>query len=238
MSELILVRHGQASFGADSYDKLSPTGVRQVEILAEHWSGLNERFDALYSGELLRQQETAELIRPVVSDAGVKINVNIHAGLNEYNGEPLFRIYLRNHAAKEGFELAPGQPIRDRKLFQLVLEAASRHWIEGTLEAGSDDGDFEPWRDFQARVHATLDDIMARHRGGSRVVISTSGGVIATALQRALQMPDNQAIATNWMVNNSSVTRLVYGRGKISLGSFNTLSHLETPAHRELITFR
>ena len=79
---------------------------------------------------------------------------------------------------------------------------------------------------------------MQRHTGGSRVLISTSGGVIALALQRALQLPDNQVLATNWMVNNSSVTRLVYGRGKVSLASFNSLAHLEVPAWRDLISFR
>jgi broad specificity phosphatase PhoE len=79
---------------------------------------------------------------------------------------------------------------------------------------------------------------MRRHTGGSRVLVSTSGGVIAMALQRALQLPDSQTIATNWMVKNSSVTRLVYGRGKVSLATFNSLSHLEVPAWRELITFR
>jgi len=234
LSELILVRHGQASFGAESYDKLSPIGTRQVALLAAHWQALTERYDVLYSGELRRQQETAALLTPVVASSAV----NVLAGLNEYNGEPLIRMYLRDHARGEGFDLAPGEHLQDRKMFQRVLEAASRHWIEGSLIAGCEDGDFEPWREFQARVHAALGDIMARHTGGSKVVVATSGGVIAVALQLALQLPDNSTIASNWMVNNSSVTRLVYGRGKVSLGSFNVLSHLETPELRELITFR
>lgn len=233
MSELILVRHGQASFGADSYDKLSDTGIRQVSLLADHWQELGERYDVIYAGDLLRQQETAELLTPVIKQTGIQR----HNGLNEYNGEPLFRIYLRDHASQEGFDL-PAGPIRDRKLFQLVLEAATRHWLDGNLQPSAEDTDFESWRAFQARVHNTLDEIMARHRGGSKVVLSTSGGVIATALQRALQLPDNHTIATNWMVHNSSVTRLVYGRGRVSLGSFNTLSHLEKPKHQDLITFR
>ncbi|ALO45471.1 histidine phosphatase family protein [Pseudohongiella spirulinae] len=233
MSELILVRHGQASFGADSYDKLSDTGIRQVSLLADHWQELGERYDVTYAGDLLRQQETAELLAPVIGQA----EVERHSGLNEYNGEPLFRIYLRDHARNEGFDV-PAGPIKDRKLFQLVLEAATRHWLDGNLQPSSEDEDFESWRAFQARVHNTLDEIMARHRGGSKVVLSTSGGVIATALQRALQLPDNHTIATNWMVHNSSVTRLVYGRGRVSLGSFNTLSHLEKPQYQDLITFR
>ena len=58
MSELILVRHGQASFGKASYDKLSDKGVEQVKILARHWDDIGEQFDHVYSGTLMRQKET------------------------------------------------------------------------------------------------------------------------------------------------------------------------------------
>ena len=67
MSELILVRHGQASFGAESYDKLSAKGVEQAKILAQHWQGLSENFDHIYSGTLLRQRETAHELLPLVA---------------------------------------------------------------------------------------------------------------------------------------------------------------------------
>ncbi|MDO8908312.1 MAG: histidine phosphatase family protein [Pseudohongiella sp.] len=234
MSELILVRHGQASFGADSYDKLSPVGLRQAQILSQHWQALGEQFDACYAGTLIRQQETAAALQPLVKSESTVI----HAGFNEYNGDPLLRIYLRDHAIHEGFPAGLALPIKDRKAFQLVLEAATQHWINGTLQADSGDADFESWKDFQARVHGTLDELMQLHTGGARVLISTSGGVIALALQRALNLPDNRVIEANWMVHNSSVTRLVYGRGKVSLGCFNALPHLETPGLRELITFR
>lgn len=234
MSELILVRHGQASFGAESYDKLSPVGLQQVEILSRHWQTLNEQFDVCYAGTLRRQQETADALLPLVRSA----TITIHPGLDEYNGESLIRIYLRDHAVREGFAELPGQPVRDRKRFQLILEAATQHWIDGTLIPGDDDHDFEPWYAFQQRVQSALDELMHAHTGGARVLVATSGGVIALALQHTLKLPDNQAVATNWMVNNSSVTRLVYGRGKVSLAGFNVLTHLETPALRELITFR
>ena len=58
------------------------------------------------------------------------------------------------------------------------------------------------------------------------------------ALQRVLNFPDDQVIATNWMVRNSAVSRIIYGRGKLSLTQFNNLAHLETPEKQQLITFR
>ncbi|MEZ5491222.1 MAG: hypothetical protein R3F50_13010 [Gammaproteobacteria bacterium] len=45
-------------------------------------------------------------------------------------------------------------------------------------------------------------------------------------------------IATNWMVHNSSVTRIRYGGGKISLTLFNNLAHLEKPDLQHMVTFR
>jgi broad specificity phosphatase PhoE len=40
MSDLYMIRHGQASFGEENYDRLSPTGVVQAEIVARHWVGI------------------------------------------------------------------------------------------------------------------------------------------------------------------------------------------------------
>ena len=41
MGTLYLVRHGQASFGEDDYDRLSPLGHRQAQQLGRY---LGERF--------------------------------------------------------------------------------------------------------------------------------------------------------------------------------------------------
>lgn len=236
MSELILVRHGQASFGAESYDKLSDKGVEQVKILSQHWQALGERFDHIYSGTLLRQRETAQELLPLVKGeptASVQLT-----GFNEYNGDPLIRAHLRD--MREAGDLSgPAQwPIQDERLFQKIFEKATARWIVDDLDPRDDIADFERWSDFKARVYAALDEVMARHGSGSRVIVSTSGGVIAMALQRVLNFPDDQVIATNWMVRNSAVSRIIYGRGKLSLTQFNNLAHLETPEKQQLITFR
>ena len=235
MSELILVRHGQASFGAESYDKLSELGIEQVRQLAMHWQSTGDAFDHIVSGELLRQRETAaELIHLVT---GSPSEPEIIPGLNEYNGDPLMQIYLRDHAADEGF-VDIEWPIRDSRLFQKVFEAATAKWIAGELHPLAEDSSFEHWQDFQSRVHGAIDAIMAKHPAGKRVILSTSGGVIAMALQRVLDFPDHQVIATNWMVNNSSVSKIRYGNGRVSLTQFNSLPHLERDGVQEMITFR
>lgn len=236
MSELILVRHGQASFGAESYDKLSDKGVEQVKILSQHWQALGERFDHIYSGTLLRQRETAQELLPLVKGeptASVQLT-----GFNEYNGDPLIRAHLRDMREAGDLSGSAQWPIQDERLFQKIFEKATARWIVDDLDPRDDIADFERWSDFKARVYAALDEVMARHGSGSRVIVSTSGGVIAMALQRVLNFPDDQVIATNWMVRNSAVSRIIYGRGKLSLTQFNNLAHLETPEKQQLITFR
>ena len=236
MSELIFVRHGQASFGADSYDKLSTAGVEQIKLLSSHWHTLGETFDHIYAGSLQRQQETASELLPHVSETSRE--PKLHTGFNEYNGDPLITIYLRDHSTDGGFPQGLNQPIRDERLFQKVFEAATAKWIRNELEAKEQDKNFELWKDFQNRVHNAIDELMVRHQNGSRVLISTSGGVIALALQRALGFPDQQVITTNWMVHNSSVTKIRYGNGKVSLTMFNNIAHLEKPELRHMVTFR
>ena len=236
MSELVLVRHGQASFGQASYDKLSQQGVQQVRLLCQHWQALGEEFDCLYSGTLQRQTETARELQALAPPQQQDF-VSLQS-LNEYHGDSLMQIYLRDHhQAGEG---VPGLtwPITQERQFQRLFEAATDHWIRDQLNPGEADGDFEPWQDFRARVHGVIDELMQRHHSGSRVLVCTSGGVIAMALQRVLQFPDEQVIATNWMIHNSSVTRIKYGNGRVSLTQFNSLPHLERPELAHLISYR
>lgn len=236
MSELILVRHGQASFGKASYDKLSDRGIEQVKLLAQHWQATGERFDAVYCGSLIRQQETAAQLLTLGRSETLNPLINPH--LNEYNGDPLIQLYLRDHAVAEGFNPAPEFPVKEERLFQRLFEAATAKWINNQLLPTHSDSGFEHWADFQARVHGVIDTIMQQHTQGSRVLLSTSGGFIAMALQRVLQFPDEQVISTNWMVHNSSVTRIKYGNGKVSLTQFNNIAHLERPDLQHLITYR
>ena len=236
MSEIILVRHGQASFGKASYDKLSELGITQVRHLMRHWNELGESFDQIYMGSLQRQRETAnELLMLVKSDPPLSY---VDDSFNEYNGDPLIRIYLRDFSASEGLKSGIQMPIKDERLFQSYFEKATSKWLQDQLVPGENDSDFESWGTFKQRVYSGLDNIMSRHSSGSRTLISTSGGVIATALQRVLKFSDEQVIQTNWMVHNSSVTRIRYGNGKMSVTQFNSLPHLERKGMTDLITYR
>ena len=40
MTTIYLIRHGQASFGAESYDKLSATGEQQATVLGQYFQNI------------------------------------------------------------------------------------------------------------------------------------------------------------------------------------------------------
>ena len=228
MSELYLVRHGQASFDSDNYDQLSPMGHQQAEILSNHWRSLDYQFDCIYCGSLRRQIETAVGLKKCVIDQ----NLNMLEGLNEFVSAPILSAYQQQFAVDDGF--ASDGNMKDKTFFQRFLEAACTRWINEQL----DHTDIEPFIVFKQRVVKAITQIMTDNTQGKKVIVSTSGGVIAMAVQSILGLSDQQAIKLNWSVYNTSITRLSYSGKRQSLSVFNALPHLEQAGFTEKITFR
>ena len=59
LGSIYLIRHGQASFGADNYDVLSALGAQQAEIVGDYLIETGVTLTACYSGEMRRQKDTA-----------------------------------------------------------------------------------------------------------------------------------------------------------------------------------
>lgn len=228
MSELYLIRHGQASFDSDDYDKLSDTGHQQAAILADYWQSLGVQFDAIYSGSLLRQLETAAGVSKQVAEQ----QPTVLEGLNEYSGDQVLTAYRQQFAEQDGFSAAGN--MKDRKYFQRILETACQRWVKGELESEN----LEPFAEFKQRVRDALEHIMSGNAKGRQLAVTTSGGVIAIAVQSILHMPDEQAINLNWMVYNTSITRIPFSGSRKSLSVFNAIPHLERPGFIDKITYR
>jgi broad specificity phosphatase PhoE len=60
MGMIYVVRHAQAAFGADDYDRLTRTGFEQARLLGAYFGLRQIRFDAVYTGSLRRHAETAQ----------------------------------------------------------------------------------------------------------------------------------------------------------------------------------
>jgi broad specificity phosphatase PhoE len=211
MGLLMLVRHGQASWGADDYDVLSVHGHEQAAVTGRHLA-TGPAPDVVVHGSMRRQRETA---RALVEAAGWDVPVREDPRWDEMDHEALL--------AAQPWE---GDPRSDRAEFQAWFEAATDRWI-----AGSDDGDYaEPWAAFDARVRGALDDVA----GSGSAAVVTSGGPIAAVTAALLGGGRTAYARVAPVVVNASVTRVIAGRRGLSLLSLNEHDHLRG----ELRTYR
>ena len=223
MAELYLVRHGQASFGAENYDELSTCGGRQSHWLGEYFAQMKLEFDRVVIGTMRRHEQTADAI--LAGMRGLDVEVVQDAGLNEYDFRALF-------AALGEDGSGPGSSAESSKTsFYKHLKKALQLWSEDRLPGPVP----ETWQQFQTRVERAR--LAIQRAGGKRVLVVSSGGPIAVFTQQILQAPAAAAIALNMQIRNSSVCQYVFNDTAMSLVSFNSLPHLDAVERREFITY-
>ncbi len=221
MGQLYLVRHGQASFGSDDYDRLSELGRRQCTRLGEFFRDSGIVFQAALTGTLRRQIDSLGCIAQ-----GMQMAPEAQAwpGLNEYDGDALV-------AALNPPPLPPlTSPEGARAHFRLLREGLTA-WMEGRTQPAG----MPRHADFVAGVRDALDHVRSNHDGA--VLIVSSGGPIATAVAEVLGAPKEAAIELNMRIRNSAITEFVFSEKRHSLLSFNHLPHLQGSARAGWITY-
>jgi len=222
MGTLYLVRHGQASFGAEDYDQLSELGHRQSVRLGEYFAWKGIHFDAFIAGTLRRHKQTLAGILKGMNRAGEHLD---WPGLNEYDSEAVIA------TVHEGKLEKPTSPEMYRHHFRLLRDGLAR-WMGGTsVPAG-----MPAYEDFVAGVTAALDHVRARHHTRNVLVVS-SGGPISTAVGQVLGAPAETTIELNLRIRNTSVTEFVFTPKRHMLLTFNALPHLDDPQYRDWITY-
>lgn len=236
MSMIYMIRHGQASFGKENYDRLSPLGKRQARILAQYLLNTGFHPHAVYSGTMVRQTATAqELISAYrVADRNVP-ELEMLGGFNEYDTAAIVTALFPG-MVKEEPSLNDDLPkmYASKASFKRVFEGAMLRWVTGEF----DTPDIESWKDLKARVAGSLRLIMENHGRGKTVAVFTSGGAIAASLAHVLGISGERAIRLNWQLLNSSVSRFMYNEERITLAGFNSIAHLELAGDPTLITYR
>lgn len=233
MGEIHLIRHGQASFGSDDYDRLSETGRQQSLLLRDHWRGLGLRFDVIYCGLLHRQRSTAGILM----SGELAPEWRQSACLDEFAHQPVLRAWARRLREQDP-ESMPDRDVlnSDRRVFQRFYTEAMMAWVDNRLTPTEG---LEPWSAFRERCEGALDELLAEQVPGARIGVVTSAGVIGVLLARVLDLDSPMAVRMGWTIYNSSLTRLRVGRsGRIGLLDFNSIPHLEHPERSEMITFR
>ncbi len=236
MSEIFFVRHGQASFGSDDYDRLSPLGVRQAKILARYLAQTGKIFDAVYYGKMERQQKTAEEFLNHYRDHQLAVpRPQIDDTFNEYDSFAVWEALIPEMTAEQPalaaeLEKLPG----DQKAFQRIFSKVMNRWTQGEYKAAG----IPHWDDFTRRVALGVNKIATRHGAQKRLAVFTSGGPISVAVRSALSLSDRMTLEISWQLMNASVTRIKYNSKGIMLAGFNEVSHLELEGDARLLTYR
>ena len=188
MTTLIFVRHGETDWNAQhrwqghSDTKLNDVGREQARRLAEEL----ETVDAVYSSDLARARETAEILA-----ARLRLEVRLDPRLRE-----------RGFGAWEGMTM--------NEIESSFPEEQAR-WRAGNA-AGVGEESFEA---FATRVGSFIEEVSRRHDGEAVLVVAHGGTIrVAHAVATGLDyVRDHQSIPA---VANCSTSRFAVREGKLA----------------------
>jgi broad specificity phosphatase PhoE len=214
---IYLIRHAQASFGARDYDRLSALGERQAAQLARTLADVKPHL--VLSGSMRRHQQTASL-------AGFTAEVD--RGFDEFDHQDVIVAHkpaYRRHAVMVADLARTGHP---KRAFQEMFTAATQRWVDGG------DGYTETFRAFCERSEAAVRRTADRLGKGETALVFTSGGPIAAVVSRLLSGGDGLWATLNPVTINTAITKVVSGRGGLTVVSYNEHVHLGA----DLLTYR
>jgi broad specificity phosphatase PhoE len=222
MALILLVRHGQAAFGTEDYDRLSDLGRQQARWLGQYLLERGIRPVAAVSGSLRRQRDTAA---ELLGALGSSLTPAIDPGLNEYEGDALYACHTggADHRVHQQ---------RDARDYWRTFRAAMQAWADDALP-----GMPESWIAFGARVRAAVDAAIGGAGRDDPVLVVSSGGAIGRLVADIMSAPASTAIELNLQFRNTGLCELIAGARRLRLLSYNNVPHLDHPERRHGITF-
>lgn len=214
MTELILIRHGQANSSATdeaSYDRLSEIGHQQARLLGEHLRGIGSDYRVI-SGAMRRHVQTATEMAltpdPLPTDPR----------LNELDYFALSQSARDHH----------GVPFPESQAdFAAQMPQVLDIWRRNEM-----DPEIETYEHFRSRILAALHD---GARDGPAVLVS-SGGVIATLVAIALHLETAAKAKMMLTIHNTSVHKFELRGDELFLTQFGATPHLDQPGRAHLKT--
>lgn len=216
MSTLVLMRHGQASFGAARYDALSEVGQAQARATGQWMRSRGWLPNVIMHGPRQRQADTASLL---IRDAGFDLPAVGHSALTEFaEGEEIFR--AAEQLLGRSMALDAG---RTRLEVLRDYDATCKAWSRGEVSI--------PGRlsliDFRAQLRDWLDTQTCTGQASGQLQLAvTSAGSIAALVCEVMDLPNSSWYSLLRVIRNASLTEVLYTRGKASLLSFNGVNHL------------
>lgn len=236
MSLFYYIRHGQASYGKPDYDQLSELGYSQSEILGDYFREKKIEVDHIYVGPLRRQKQTYESFREAYEQNGPKLPLpSFVAELAEHRGPEILKMAMNqlletDEMIRNWDRLGKADPSQKTKYGLLIFDRAMEMWASGDLHNYQPE-QYYTWETFRSVVGDFFVKIYDQHRNvrGENVLMFTSGGTISATVGKILGIEDDvRVIQMNGIVQNTSITEIVFNENKYTLKSFNRVPHLST----------
>ncbi|EGD54851.1 histidine phosphatase family protein [Gordonia neofelifaecis] len=221
MGVLYIVRHGQApahAYGPDADTVggpgLTELGFAQARATGEALAAQVPQFDAMFCGDLPRQQATMAGILEAFPDAGAP---TIDPDWNEYT----------TPALPEADDIYRG----GGKPFQDAITRALHEWVDG-----ADTGP-ETYAAYAARTRAAADRAAAAAGSGKTVLVVSSAGSITQLVAQLWDVPGRSWPQMSRTFVNTSVTKVLAGGRGMTLVSLNAHDHVSALGS-ELMSYR
>lgn len=236
MSVIYLIRHGQASFGADDYDKLSDLGQLQAKLNGQ---ALHQKYPQpmrVFTGTMSRHIETAALSLGAFDIDKNQLNkiTSQDVRWNEYDHQQILGVYNKKLATAEGVRAYLSQHEKPMKHFKQVFIEAMNAWIN----AENSNAYSESFQQFCDRVLGALNEL-SHNRQDKQIMVYSSGGPISLIACHLLGLPLSRFMEINWTLVNASITKVI-SRGinkPMTLSTMNEHHALEAPNNKQLITY-
>jgi broad specificity phosphatase PhoE len=231
LSSLYAIRHAQASFDADHYDLLSARGEEQARLLGAYLAADPDHgFDRVICGGMHRHWQTLSAIEGAFEAAGRSLPAaRVDVDFNEFDHGAVIEAFLGEFPDHPEYRGQMPQK-SDRIGVTRFLSSALQSWANAELEHRLAEG----WRAFGLRVARGHERIRAEAQHGDRILLVSSGGVIARLAQAALEVSDRRTIDFNLSLMNSAISQFSWRDDTLRLHSWNTLPHLSQLGQRQL----
>lgn len=229
MSTIYLIRHGQASFGSQNYDHLSPTGFQQAKQLGLYLAEQSIPIQDVVVGGMLRHRQTAENSLEAVSYSK---NLILDPNWNEYDHTRILTCYKPEYAKVEAIIQEIGHLPNPMEAFQHIFEQAIRRWVSNEyLEEYT-----ESWEQMIDRTYDGFQNIYSNMSSDQAVLVYTSAGTISALLSKILQLSLEDTLHLQWHMPNCAISTIKLNDGEYSVETVSNIDHFKNCP--ELITFR
>jgi broad specificity phosphatase PhoE len=215
MSSLLLMRHGQARFGAAHYDLLTELGERQAVETGAHLARAGGGFDEVQVGPKQRHAATAAGVLGQLRHAPAPIT---SAALDEFAEATEILQAAPEVCGVTAEQIAALPRVEQLRHYDTTIDA----WMQGRVHLGGRPSAAA----FRAEVARWLREVVMRPVRSQRLLVVTSAGVVAAAVSEVLDVPVERMAQFTRVLRNASLTEIAFSAGRVSLVSFNGVAHL------------